>query len=293
MQKRVLDLVMPFLPKRTLSSWVGHVAHYRLPPPLAQKSVELFARMYQINLAEAELPLEQYPSIGALFTRRLKPGARPIGPGPVHPADALIIESGTITQGTLLQCKGRTYALADLVGNVEVAAAFEHGSYLTYYLCPTDYHRVHSPVEGAVLWSCHVPGEQWPVNDWGVKAVANLFCVNERVITLIQNPQGKVAVVMVAATNVGNITMSYDSAICTTGRGTPRAVTARSYQPPKPLSTGEELGIFHMGSTVIVLLAPGFLPFDAGALRGCRVKMGASLCPPDAVPGRAVELGTP
>jgi phosphatidylserine decarboxylase len=280
MQKQLLDLVMPFLPKRTLSHWVGRCVHYRLPPPLARKSVAFFAKMYQIDLAEAELPLEQYPTIGALFTRRLKPGARPIGQGPVHPADALIIESGPIAQGTLLQCKGRTYALAELLCNAEVAADFEHGSFLTYYLCPTDYHRVHSPVEGTVMWSCHVPGEQWPVNAWGVKTVANLFCVNERVITLIQTPPGKVVVVMVAATNVGNITMSYDRTVCTTGRGTPRGVTARPYQPPKPLGKGEELGIFHMGSTVIVLFAPGVLPFDAGALRGCRVKMGESIRPP-------------
>src|SRR5262245_58481810 len=108
---------MPLLPKSALSHWVGRFVHQKLPPPFAKKSVEFFAKMYQINLAEAEFPLEHYPTIGDLFVRRLKPGARPIGVGPVHPADALITESGTIARRTLLQCKGVEYSLVDLVHN--------------------------------------------------------------------------------------------------------------------------------------------------------------------------------
>jgi phosphatidylserine decarboxylase len=76
------------------------VMHYPLPPPFAQTSVRLFAHWYHLNLAEAELPLAQYPTIGALFSRRLKPGVRPIGQGPVHPVDALITASGPIDQRT-------------------------------------------------------------------------------------------------------------------------------------------------------------------------------------------------
>lgn len=280
MKQSFLTLVMSLLPKRTLSYWVGRFVHYTFPPPLAKLSVQLFANMYHLNMAEAEFPLEHYSSIGELFVRRLKPGARPIGAGPVHPADALISESGAIAQHTLVQCKGRDYTLTELLVRPQVAQRFEHGSFVTYYLCPTDYHRVHAPVDGEVVWSCHVPGERWPVNQWSVRSVARLFCVNERVITLMRTPQGHVAVVMVAATNVGNITMSYDDTIATTGRSPSRPIKEQGYQPPKPLRRGDELGIFHMGSTVIVLFEPGMLLIDIGTLRGSKVKMGESLLGP-------------
>jgi phosphatidylserine decarboxylase len=275
--RSVLAFLLSLLPKSLLSSWVGRVVHAPLPPPVARRSVALFARWYQINLAEAELPLAHYPTIGALFSRRLKPGVRPLGPGPVHPADALITVSGPIDQHTLLQGKGHTYTLEELVHNPQVASHFAQGSFLTYYLCPTDYHRVHAPVAGAVTWSCHIPGAFWPVNAWGVRQVPKLFCVNERVVTLLQTSQGPVAVVMIAAMHVGQITLAYDTSITTTKRGPRRPITETVYTPPQPLRKGAELGIFHMGSTVIVLFAPGVLSIDVGPLQGRRVHMGEAL----------------
>jgi phosphatidylserine decarboxylase len=180
-------------------------------------------------------------------------------------------------QHTLLQGKGHTYTLEELVHNPPVASHFAQGSFLTYYLCPTDYHRVHAPVDGAVRWSCHIPGAFWPVNAWGVQTVAKLYGVNERVVTLLETPRGYVAVVMVAAMDVGQMTLAYDAAITTTRRGPRRTITETVYTPPKPLTTGEELGVFHLGSTVIVLFAPGVLPGDVRPLQGCRATMGASL----------------
>jgi phosphatidylserine decarboxylase len=212
-----------------------------------------------------------------LFSRRLKPGVRPIGEGPVHPVDAVIIARGPMDQHTLLQGKGRTYTLEELVHNPQVARHFKNGSFLTYYLCPTDYHRVHAPVDGEVTWSCHIPGAFWPVNAWGVQQVPKLFCINERVVTFLQTPQGPVAVVMIAAMHVGQITLAYDATITTTRRGPRRPITETVYTPPKPLPKGAELGIFHMGSTVIVLFAPGVLSIEVGPLQGRRVHMGESL----------------
>ena len=277
MRPSFLTLVLSILPKSLLSSWVGRVVHSPLPPPFAHLSVKLFAHWYHLNLAEAELPLEHYPTIGALFSRRLKPGSRPIGPGPVHPVDALITASGPIDQRTPLQGKGCTYTLEELVHNPQVAKSFEHGSFLTYYLCPMDYHRVHAPLDGAVNWSCHIPGAFWPVNAWGIQTVAKLYCVNERVVTLLETSQGYVAVVMVAAMDVGQITLAYDAAITTTRHGPRRTITETVYTPPKPLTKGEELGVFHMGSTVIVLFAPGVLLGDVRPLQSGRVTMGESL----------------
>lgn len=280
MKDRLFDVMMPLLPKNDLSHWVGRLVHKRIPGPVGRKSVELFAKYYNIDLNEAEYPIESYKSIGELFIRRLKPGARPVGEGVVHPADAQITEAGTIEQLQLIQAKGKNYTVAELLRSGHYAANFEGGSFLTYYLCPTDYHRVHSPVEGEISWSCHVPGELWPVNNWSVNAIHNLFAVNERVVVMIETPKGKAALVMVAATNVGNMTMSFDESINTKYRGAERAVKERTYNPRKPVQRGDEVGIFHMGSTVVMLYEKGVLPVDVSLFKGRHVKMGQSLLVP-------------
>jgi phosphatidylserine decarboxylase len=278
MKNYLFDLMMPLLPKNDLSHWVGRMVHHPLPKPLARKSVEWFAKAYSINMNEAELPLSEYKTIGELFTRRLKPGVRPIGSGVLHPADSVMTEAGRIENQTLLQAKGRSYALGELLAGGHHLGDFEGGGYATYYLCPTDYHRVHSPVDGEIIWSCHVPGELWPVNEWSVHAVPHLFTVNERIVTLIQTPKGKVALVMVAATNVGNMTMSFDSGISTRVRKPPRQPRDRRYEPAIPIHRGDEIGIFHMGSTVIMVYEKGVIgAFDFTQVKGQNVRMGETL----------------
>lgn len=278
MKDRLFDLVMPLVPKNDMSHLVGRLVHKPLPQPLARKSVEWFAKYYQINLAEAEHPISHYRTIGELFTRKLKHGARPIASAAVvHPADAQITEAGTINDLTLIQAKGKEYKVAELIRSIHFAADFEGGSFLTYYLCPTDYHRVHSPVDGEILWSCHVPGELWPVNSWSVNAIPQLFAVNERVVVIIQTPRGKAALVMVAATNVGNMTMSFDSHINTRHRAVGRQVREHTYEPKIPVRKGDEIGVFHMGSTVVMLYEKSVLTADFESYRGRHIKMGQAL----------------
>lgn len=278
MKDKVFSYVMPLLPKDDLSHWVGRFVHHKLPGPLARKSVELFARHFKINMLEAEYPLEHYQTIGELFSRRLKPGARPIGQGPVvHPADSQITEAGRIEKQTLIQAKGIDYKVTELLRSPYFSADFEGGTYFTYYLCPTDYHRVHSPVDGKIVWSCHVPGEFWPVNMWSVNHVENLFSRNERVVAMIETPRGKAALVMVAATNVGNMTMTFDPHISTKDREGERHVRERAYDPGINIARGDEVGIFNMGSTVVMLYQKGVVDADPEQYRGRHVKMGQSL----------------
>lgn len=276
-KKRLFDMVMPLLPKGGLSRGVGHLVHMKIPGPIGRKSVEWFAKYYNIDLSEAEFPIDRYGSIGELFTRRLKPGARPIEAGAVHPADSVISEAGVIQGKSLMQAKGRMYSLAELLHSEKWAGVFEGGTFFTYYLCPTDYHRVHAPVGGNVVWSCHIPGEFWPVNAWSVNAVDRLFAVNERVAAVFETPQGRVAVVMVAATNVGDIGVAFDEEIAT---NSPLAFEARErvYDPPKAMAKGDEFGVFRMGSTVIVLYEKNMIPSEiCESMLGQRVRVGQTL----------------
>lgn len=278
MKSKLMSLVMPLLPKDELSTAVGRLVSRKLPGPLGRGAVELFARYYKIDMSEAEYPIDHYKTIGELFTRRLRPGARPVGDGIVHPADSLVTEAGVIERMQLIQAKGRTYTLPEFLRSSHWAETFEGGTFFTYYLCPTDYHRVHSPVSGGIVWSCHVPGELWPVNEWSVGAIDSLFAVNERVVAVAETPKGKVAIVMVAATNVGDIAVCFDEGISTTRRGGERAAREKVYEPPRPVEKGQEFGVFRMGSTVILLFEKGMIPASTcDSMRGRIVRVGQTL----------------
>lgn len=230
---------------------MGVLLHLRLPGPLAQWSIQIFSRIYGINTTEAEKSLSEYQSIGEFFTRKLKPEARPIARTPlVHPADSVITQIGQIRRGQLIQAKGMSYSMKNLLQDPQAEIDFEGGLFATYYLCPTDYHRVHSPVSGVIESVTHVPGRLWPVNSWGVSKIPNLFCVNERVIVEISTAMGSVRVVFVGATNVGKITMSFEPQIVS-NQGHFQESQKITYNPGRAVKKGDELGVFHMGSTVI------------------------------------------
>jgi phosphatidylserine decarboxylase len=269
---------LKLLPKNMLSHTVGRLVSIEQPRLLALNARDWFIKRYKINVGEAELPLSEYPSISKLFTRKLKPGVRPIGDGIVHPCDALLTCADLIKSNTLIQAKGRNYSLAKLLVSKKAFDTYMGGAHLIYYLCPTDYHRVHSPVDGEVTSVTHVPGYLWPVNSWSVNNIDELFAVNERIIFHIKTAQGPVELVMVGATNVGKITVSFDAEIATNRAGQSQKPVEKIYDRPIQVKRGDELGIFNMGSTVVMIYSPGMiknLP-KVSAQNGLNVKLGES-----------------
>lgn len=273
-----MSAITKYLPKRRLSRLVGHLVHWQGPRWWARFSVRLFAWFYNINLAEAEKPYTEYPSIGEFFVRRLKLGVRPVGASwAVHPADSRITQSAPIDDGTLIQAKGITYRLSEFTQDPDCEKKWAGGVFITYYLCPTDYHRVHSPVDGQITNVRYMPGELWPVNEWSTSNVPNLFSVNERVLVEIQTDLGPVGVVFVGATNVGHICLSFDSTIQGNQKG-PHIFKHKSYSPEIQTHKGAELGMFRMGSTVVLLYPASFRQVYQGKLDlGPAVKVNASL----------------
>ena len=252
---RVFLGALRLMPKNMLSRAVGAAAHARLPRPITRASIRAFASAYDIDVGEADRPLDEYRTLGDFFTRRLRTGARAIDRRPgvaASPADGKLLNGGRIEGGELIQAKGRRYRLDDLLRNREEADRFRGGSWVTIYLSPKDYHRVHHPVEGTITAARYVPGHLWPVNRAAVENITDLFCVNERLITYIESPLGEVAVVMVGATSVGHILSSYDPTLETNRGG---AGDLRSYDPPIRVARGDELGVFDLGSTAVVLFA--------------------------------------
>ncbi len=252
MNNFLYDQVIPQLPKKWMSHFVGRMAHLKIPQQVNRQLVKSFAKHYAIDLSEIEKPIEDYKTLGEFFSRALKSGARPIQGEVVHPCDGHLIESGKIHEELLIQAKGKSYSLQEFLPENPWAEEFKQGTFFTYYLAPHNYHRVHSPVTGRVCWSTLVPGELWPVNSWSVKNIKDLYAINERVVTGIETDNGKMILVMVGATNVGSMTFSFDPNIKTNDPRKKERVH-RQYDEGRPLNVGDEFGTFHLGSTVVAI----------------------------------------
>lgn len=265
-----------YVPKNHLSRFAGRLVHARLPRPLARRLVHWFARTYQIDVDAAGKELHHYPSIGDFFIRDLREGLRPVEGDFVSPVDGVLRNFGPVADGRLEQIKGKSYTVARFLGDEEMARRFEQGVFFNFYLSPQDYHHVHSPSTGKVVRSVHIPGKLWPVNDWSLANVDELFSINERVVTYLDSAFGLLAVVMIGATNVGKISVVYDSFISNAAGTTQRA--ARTYDPPMELAAGARLGTFHMGSSVVILAEPGRVDVARVRLQAAtKVRYGAAI----------------
>jgi phosphatidylserine decarboxylase len=224
-----------------------------------------FARAVGADLGEAELDLRAYVTLGDLFARRLRPGARTLDTDPraiPSPCDGVVAAVGTADHGAMIQAKGLDYQLEDLVVDRELAERLTGGAYATIYLSPRDYHRVHTPVDARIVHYGYVPGALWPVNPRVASRRERLLVRNERVvIALDAGPLGTVAVVMVGAAGVGNIAVTVAGA--SAGGYAPESVhwraagELRRVEGDQPVSRGDELGAFRLGSTVVMIFQPG------------------------------------
>lgn len=232
--------------------------------------VRWFVRAYKVDMSEAAGTLRDYPTLEDLFTRTLKPGLRPIDPDPlavVSPVDGKAAYVGRTVDGRVEIAPNRWLDVSKLVG--EPLSGEQDAVVL--YLSPKDYHRVHVPREGRVARWRYVPGTLWPVFPAAVRRVKGLFEKNERVSVRVDTDYGPLRVVLVGAFGVGRITLSFADIVTNTGgRATE---TAPSPQPV--LDRGAELGVFHLGSTVVLIAPPGKWLWSVKA--GERVTVGASI----------------
>jgi phosphatidylserine decarboxylase len=273
MRDKSFMTLMKVLPKSALSTTVGILTRAPVPAPLHHAAMKAFAKAYRVELDEAEHGVESYRTFGEFFTRRLKPGARPVDSAEravVSPVDGAVSQVGYSENGECLQAKGITYSVERLLGDAKAARPFVGGAYATLYLAPRDYHRIHSPLAGSVEGYSYVPGAFWPVNPISVRSVDALFCVNERLTTYLNTRAGKVAVVKVGATCVARIRASYDDVVTHGGKPGKEHV----YEKPIPVGKGDELGMFEMGSTVILLFEKGRIRWDSSLVPEATVQVG-------------------
>ena len=268
-------LFLKLLPKNLFSRCMGFLADAQVPRPLLRSVINAYASHYRIDLDEMKTPWERIRCFNDFFTRELKGGLRPIDPQPdslTSPVDGALAEFGEIENRLLVQAKVIYYSLADLVGEEE-SKTYEGGWFLTLYLSPADYHRIHTPFAGEVRRCSYFSGNLWPVNQLGVSQIGGLFAINERLYTPLETDLGTLGLVKVGATVVGKIKTTYNNLESNQGADSQMDLPV---SPSRAYAKGEELGRFQLGSTVILLLPPGvFEPFEL--VQGMKLNMGQKL----------------
>ena len=266
-----------FLPKHILTRAVGLLASAKLGKATTW-AIEQFAKVYNINLDEMEGNISDYQTFNDFFARPLKSNARPIDAETnslVFPSDGKISQFGQLKDNFQLQAKGHYFTTEALLANEKDAKYFDNGSFMTVYLSPQDYHRVHIPMKGKLIKMTHVPGELFSVNPLYVRNIPELYSRNERVVCLFETAIGKMAVIFVGAAIVRSISTAWAGTVAPAKSGEP---TSTDYTKQKfEYNKGEEIGRFFMGSTVICLFEKDKVAFESALKPEQKVKLGEKM----------------
>ncbi len=261
------------IPRRTLTRFVGWLS--RIEQPLVRDlSIGIWRQFSDLDLSEAKE--SKFRSLRDCFIRELKDGARPLDTRCeilTSPCDAIVGAGGTIVDGVMLQVKGSTYRLSELVRDPDLVAAFRNGTYVTLRLTASMYHRFHAPHDGRVVHVSHIWGDAWNVNPPTLERIDRVFCRNERAVLRLRLREGghEIALVPVAAVLVAGLKLKFMDMPADRQHREPWTRTC-----DVPLVKGEEMGWFEHGSTIIVLAPPGFALVPPIA-EGQTIRMGEPL----------------
>ena len=277
-KKQLFALMQYFIPQHLLSRLVGWFAQSEYPL-IKNTFIKWFAKRYDVNMQEAlNEDLESYNSFNEFFTRPLKDGARLIAAGDntlVSPADGAVSQLGKIELGRVFQAKGRDYSVAELLGgDADRAAPFVNGDFMTVYLSPKDYHRVHMPFAGTLKETVYVPGDLFSVNPATTENVDALFARNERMVCIFETEFGPMAMVLVGAMIVAGIETVWSGQVTPL----PKEAQAQQYNGEDiVLGKGEEMGRFKLGSTVVMCFPENAIEFAEELKAESVLRMGQEL----------------
>jgi len=241
---------------------------------LTRASLAVWRLFTDIDLSDASRT--DFRSLHEVFTRSLKPGARPVATDAsivVSPCDAIVGACGAIDGTQVFQAKGFPYEIGELFGPDEAAASLAGGCYATLRLTSAMYHRFHAIDDGVIERVSYLSGDAWNVNPVALARIERLFCRNERVVITQRLDVGghRVSLVAVAAILVASVRLHcLDVVYHLRWRGRPTVRCAHR------CARGEELGWFEHGSTIIVFAPAGF-SLAPGVEAGRRIRMGEPL----------------
>ena len=200
------------------------------------------------------------------FTRRFKPGARPVA----SPGDDSVITNAcesapyAIARGVKRHdqfwIKGQPYSLQDLLANDPATGDFVGGTVYQAFLSAFNYHRWHSPVSGTILKAFVQPGTYYSEADSEGEDPAGpnnsqgyIAHVATRAIIHIQADNPAVGHMVVMPIGMAEISS---------------CVIRPEIVPGARVQKGQELGCFQYGgSTHCLIFRPGAIAaFAAGAI---------------------------
>lgn len=273
---RLFVLLQYLLPHHLLSRVTGKLANSQA---LSNLLIKPFIKRYGVDLSESRVKdINEFTNFNEFFTRDLEPGARPIATDPdslISPADGVISQLGDIDNNLILQAKNHQFSLESLLaGDFENASRFYRGKFITVYLSPKDYHRVHMPLKGRLVSTTYIPGRLFSVNQTTTEYVPGLFARNERLVCQFDTAVGQMAVILVGAMIVAGIETVWSGQIAPDSG---RHIQKTECRDTITLDKGDELGRFKLGSTVILLLPEDTVTFAAELTAGSGIRMGAAL----------------
>ncbi|MBV9655988.1 MAG: phosphatidylserine decarboxylase [Acetobacteraceae bacterium] len=259
------------IPRRFATQFFGRFS--RIENPVVRTlSIGAWRLFADLDLSDARD--KRFRSLHHCFVRKLRDEARPADADPdllVSPCDAIVGECGSIENTTLLQVKGSSYQLHELLGEGDDGHEYRNGCYATLRLTSSMYHRFHAPHDCRIESVTYIPGDTWNVNPPALKRVEHLFCKNERAVIKTQMSGHPVAIVPVAAILVAGIRFSFMETDFDLRRG-----GARTIRLDQPLRKGQEMGWFEHGSTILVFAPSGFSLCET-VRDGTRIRAGQPL----------------
>lgn len=230
--------------KRKLTS---KICGYCCDRTISKNKIKKFINEFNIDMSQFIIPKNGYKSFNEFFSRKLKNrniqgeyDKRIL----ISPCDGKILAYDDIDINKLIQIKGITYSLSELIGDNSVAFDYEKGICLVFRLSPSDYHRFHFIDNGICSQTTKIKGIYYSVNPIALNRINKLFSSNKREWSMLHSENfGDVLYVEVGATFVGSIIQTYD------------------YN--KKVKKGDEKGYFKFGgSTVILFIKKGLVKID-------------------------------
>ncbi|EAR09536.1 archaetidylserine decarboxylase [Reinekea blandensis] len=277
-QDRLFLAAQFLLPHQTLSRLIGWFAESEWPI-IRMPLMRFFLKRYGIDLSEAQrTSLSDYRNFNDFFTRALATNARDLSSRPeawLSPVDAAVSQFGKINEGQVIQAKGKSYSVEALLGgHAGMAERYNNGDFITLYLSPKDYHRIHMPRQAKLISTTFIPGRLFSVNPLTASHVDNLFARNERLVCEFESEAGRFVMVLVGAMVVASIETTWAGIIAPFQR---RIVQQHFNSQAIEFAQAEEMGRFRLGSTVIMLFEPGQIQWSNEIQPEATVKLGQPL----------------
>ncbi|MBU3187755.1 phosphatidylserine decarboxylase [Clostridium estertheticum] len=240
-------LVELLLKKKLFSKLYG----YYCDTKMSSKKIKSFIKVLDIDMSMYTKSYNEYSSFNEFFIRSLKPGARIIDKNDnilISPCDGKISAYENINLNKIVQIKGFTYSLKELLQDDKIYNLYNEGTCLIFRLCPTDYHRFHFIDNGVCDHTTKIKGHYYSVNPVALKNINKLFCQNKREWSVFHSDNfGDTIYIEVGATCVGTI--------------------IQSYSKDSRVLKGDEKGYFKFGgSTVIILFKKNAVKIDKNLL---------------------------